>query len=114
MSYLIVAIIALARMRLIRGYRVERYSHHLAVNRREGVWSPVRSTRDLMPEELEALRREGFDFRHALHHPLLQVNSVIGGMAKLWAILVEVPPAETKRRNVVFRFFIVCIAYMTF
>ena len=79
MSCLIVAIIALARMRLIRGYRVERYSHHLAVHRREGVWSPVRSTRDLMPEELEALHREGFDFRHALHRPLLQVNSIIQG-----------------------------------
>ena len=66
-------------MHLVRGYRIERYSHHLTVNRREGVWSPVRSTRDLMPEELEALRRENFIFRHALHHPLLQVNSVIGG-----------------------------------
>ena len=66
-------------MHLVRGCRVERYSHHLAVNRREGVWSPVRSTRDLMPEEHEALQRENFVFRSPLHLPLLQVNSVIGG-----------------------------------
>ena len=62
---------------MVRGYRIERFSHHMTVHRREGVWSPVRSVRDFMPEELEALHREGFDFRGALHHPLLQVDSAI-------------------------------------
>ena len=62
----------------MRNWRVEKFHHYLSVERLPRVWTPLKSVRDLLEVELEALTREGFRFRDPLNKPLLQLDSVVG------------------------------------
>ena len=52
----------LIRIRMVRAYRVERFTHQLSVQRHPNMWSLVRSSRDFVEDEIEVLAWEGFEF----------------------------------------------------
>ena len=72
------AVLVLARVKLVRNWRVEKFHHYLSVERLPKVWTPLKSVRDMLEIEHEALAREGFRFRDPLNKPLLQLDSVVG------------------------------------
>ena len=70
--------LVLVRVKLLRSWRIEKFHHYLAVERLPKVWSPIKSVRDFLEVEHEALTREGFLFRDPLNKPLLQLDAVVG------------------------------------
>ena len=65
------------RLKLIHGWRVERFGHYLSVERTPGQWTAVKSSRELLPHEHDALLREEFYFKHPLNRPLIQLDAVL-------------------------------------
>ena len=70
--------LVLVRVKLLRSWRVEKFHHNLSVERLPKIWSPIKSVRDFLEVEHEALAQEGFLFRDPLNKPLLQLDSIVG------------------------------------
>ena len=70
--------LVLVRVKLLRSWRVEKFHHYLSVERLPKIWSPIKSVRDFLEVEHEALAKEGFFFRDPLNKPLLQLDSIVG------------------------------------